>query len=359
MALAAQLMAHPRHAALRARPHLSPWHGAKQDHTGEWHLPYLPCEIKGLAKDDPRNQPWRPGEWVPDVDNVDQDENNERREWGGQKMWEGEVKPSDWDPKRLPDSTQRLMEIPHMPGQPMKEMFARQKALDPRRFEDKLYDETVRVLPDGWQTMVRHVRWAEEFGVHTKESPAEWRGLELESSPAVSTTLHADIISLCVGYVKSEESGDGGATELAVPDAEFDCLDYLYAKDQEGKIVTIQPYTPLFGSQKSSLVQYSFIPPEGTSSITPFACFRLKGVWQGPSIVWDPEIKNKEMQWFTDMPPEMRRVLCEPEKLTGKNKVAVARIKYPKAQKQEPVLWPENSWEGNAAKARLWDSTST
>lgn len=354
MALAALAFA-PQPAHQR-RPQLSPWHGAKQDEHGEWQLPLLPCEIRGLAWDDPRSRPWRPGEWTPGVDNVDQDENNERREWGGQKMWEGEEKPPDYDPTGLPDDVQRLVEVPHMPGQPMKEMFARQKALNPRRFEDRLFDEAVRTLPEGWQAMVRHVRWAEGFGVHSEEAPAEWRGLELESSPAIGATARPDIVSLSVGVAKTREAGE--AAVLPVPDAEFDSLEYLYAKDQEGKTITISAYPPS-GIQRGSAVQCSFIPPEGTTSITPFACFRLTGAWRGTSMVWDPKVKNKDMLWFTDMPPEMRRALCEPDKLSGKNKVAVAKIKYPKAQKQEPILWPENSWEGNAAKARQWDSMKT
>lgn len=352
MALAALAFAPPP-AQQRQRTQLSPWHGAKQDEHGEWHLPYLPCEIKGLAGDDPRCQLWRPGEWTPGVDNVDQDENNERREWGGQKMWEGEERPSDYDPKRLPDDVQRLVEVPHLPGQPMKEMFARQKALEPRRFEDRLFDEAVRTLPEGWQAMARHARWAERFGVHSAQAPVEWRGLELESSPAVGATARPDIVSLSVGSAQVD-----GAAPSPVPDAEFDSLEHLYAKDQEGKIIAIGAYPPS-STQRGSVMQYSFIPPEGTTSITPFACFRLRGAWQGASMAWDPEIKNKDMQWFTGMPPEMRRALCEPDKLSGKNKVAVAKIKYPKAQKQEPVLWPENSWEGNSAKARQWDSMKT
>ncbi|CAE8702963.1 unnamed protein product, partial [Polarella glacialis] len=55
---------------------VSPWVDAKQDEEGKWHLPEYPCEIRGLAPDDPKNQSWRPGEYQPGVDNVDHDQKN-------------------------------------------------------------------------------------------------------------------------------------------------------------------------------------------------------------------------------------------------------------------------------------------
>lgn len=55
------------------------------------------------------------------------------------------------------------------------------------------------------------------------------------------------------------------------------------------------------------------------------------------------------------MDPKQRKLLADPSLLQGKAKTEVDAIKLPKRVKEMPVLWPENSWEGNAAKARLWD----
>lgn len=49
-----------------------------------------------------------------------------------------------------------------MPGQPVKETFARMKALDPRRFEDKYYEERTRGPISG--PMGRGPRWQPSGG---------------------------------------------------------------------------------------------------------------------------------------------------------------------------------------------------
>jgi len=88
---------------------ISPWLDAKQDEKGRWQLPEYPCEVRGLAPDDPKNSKWRPGSYIEGVDNVDYDKNNVMREWGGQKMWEGQRPPREWNPERLPESMQELL----------------------------------------------------------------------------------------------------------------------------------------------------------------------------------------------------------------------------------------------------------
>eukprot|EP00435_Cladocopium_sp_Y103_P016209 s943_g4.t1 len=104
---------------------------------------------------------------------------------------------------------------------------------------------------------------------------------------------------------------------------------------------------------------YSFKPPRGTSSLTPFAAFKLRGVWEGEAIEWDPthgsEERLFEMDWFTNMAPELRRQLADPKLLEGPHKIEVESLPRPKREKELPVLWPENSWQGNVAKAKIWD----
>ncbi|CAJ1402651.1 unnamed protein product [Effrenium voratum] len=88
------------------RVDISPWMDASKDEMGQWQLPEYPCEIQGLSPDDPRNVRWRPGEFTMGVDNVD----SEAREWGGQKLWDGDLPPREWNPKRLPPNVQDLLQ---------------------------------------------------------------------------------------------------------------------------------------------------------------------------------------------------------------------------------------------------------
>jgi hypothetical protein len=138
------------------------------------------------------------------------------------------------------------------------------------------------------------------------------------------------------------------------PGAEYDFLEYLYAKDQEGKVINIQDYK-CHGIEKLSFVEYSFAPPEGTSSITPYACFKIRGVWKGEKIEWDPYILNPDMDWFTEMPFEERIKLADEDKLQVPPEEEGQPSRKRKTRKELPKLWPENSWEGNCAKARNWD----
>merc|ERR1712100_954696 len=101
---------------------------------------------------------------------------------------------------------------------------------------------------------------------------------------------------------------------LQADGAEYDFLEYLYAKDQEGKVIQIMPYKSM-GTERISFAQYSFVPPKGTSSITPFACFKIRGVWEGDRIPWDRDIDNPDMQWFTDMPLGERKALGDADKI--------------------------------------------
>lgn len=265
-------------------------------------------------------------------------------------MWEGEEPPLDWDPKKYSENQQQLLQVPRLPGQPVKEMFARMKAIEPRLFEDKNFGEIRRNLLDTWPAMLRFAKYAEGFGIHTAEEPAEWRGQEDELVPAVYPTPRKDTVTICVGLHGFDEN----TPRLILPGTEYDYLEFLYAKDQEGKIIQIMPFSNC-GMNPAIFCTYSFVPPKGTTAITPYACFKIRGVWQGLPIVWDSTIGSEEMQWFTEMTPEMRLKFTDKDKLQGKSKAQVEAIQYPKNQKQMPVLWPENSWEGNAAKARIWD----
>lgn len=338
--------------------YISPWVDAVKDAEGNWELPEYPCEIKNLAEDDPKSEKWKPGDFKMGVDNTDLDENNQLREWGGQKMWEGDRPPSDWDRKfrKYPQNIQKLLKVPHMPGQPVKEMFARMKALDPRPFEDKHFEEVLRDLPESWAPMLRRVQYAEGFGIQTEEDPGEYAGQEPELVPAVYVTPRPDTLTVCVGIAGYDPKK--GPPRVEIPGVEYDYLEFLYCKDQEGKLIQIVPFENC-GMYPAIFCTFSFIPPVGTTSITPYACFKLRGVWKGEPIEWDETVGSPDMKWFTEMAPEMRMMLAEKGKLEGKGKAQVEQIRFAKSRKQEPVLWPENSWEGNAAKARMWDQMNS
>eukprot|EP00747_Dinoflagellata_sp_TGD_P162685 gnl/TRDRNA2_/TRDRNA2_180554_c0_seq1.p1 gnl/TRDRNA2_/TRDRNA2_180554_c0~~gnl/TRDRNA2_/TRDRNA2_180554_c0_seq1.p1 ORF type:complete len:393 (-),score=75.40 gnl/TRDRNA2_/TRDRNA2_180554_c0_seq1:81-1259(-) len=331
---------------------ISPWHDAVQEKDGSWTLPKYPCEIPYLNREDPKFQPWTPGEYILGIDNADADpETGQLREWGGQKMWEGQEPPKDYNPRKFPEHIQRLLDVPHMPGQPFKEMFARLKAINPAHFEDRDYDDILHTLPELWEEMYKRAQWAEKFGINTEDEPGEWLPDVPECLPAVYCTPRPDTVTMCCGYMPEKPD----ANPLAqTPGAEYDYLEYLYAKDQEGKPIQIFNYS-VNGMLRHQYATYSFVPPMGTTSITPYACWKIRGVWKGDTIAWNPEIKNSEMNWFTDMSPEMRKQLANPDQLDRKAKAIIGDIRYGKVRKVEPVLWPEDSWEGNAMKAREWD----
>jgi len=337
--------------------YVSPWVDAVQDKDGSWQLPEYPCEIKGLAAEDPKSAKWTPGDYQTGVDNVDVDDNNQVRHWGGQKMWTGDKPAADWERslRKSPQNIQDLLKVPHMPGQPVKEMFARMKALDPRPFEDKYFGEIHRDLPESWMSMLRRVQYTESFGIHTEQEPAEWEGQEDELVPAAYPTPRLDTVTVSVGVAGHDPAS--GPPTVEFDGVEYDHLEFLYCRDQEGKVMQIVPFES-GGMNPAIFSTFSFVPPVGTTSITPFACFKLRGAWQGMPIEWDPSVGSEEMRWFTDMKPEMRLLLADKGKLEGKSKAQVEQIRYAKTKKPEPVLWPENSWEGNAAKARLWDAAN-
>jgi len=62
------------------------------------------------------------------------------------------------------------------------------------------------------------------------------------------------------------------------------------------------------------------------------------------------------MEWFSKMDGEKTRQLSLPDPDRQPSSKVKAE-KLPKRVKEVPVLWPENSWQGNAAKARNWDDT--
>lgn len=344
-------------ASLGEHEYISPWIDATRGQDGHWELPKYPCEMKDLPPDDPRAAPWTPGAFVQGVDNVDRDESNQIREWGGQKLWQGDRPPRGWDVTKFPEHVQALLKVPHMPGQPVKETFARMKALDPRRFEDKYYEEVHRDLVPEWPAHLLRVQHAESFGVHAAGAPAEWAGQEDEVVPAVYVTPRPDTVTICVG-IAGYDSSSGAPPTVDIPGAEYDFLEFLYAKDQEGKVVQILPF-PNHGITPALFCTYSFVPPKGTTSLTPFAAFKIRGVWRGSPIEWNPEVGSEEMQWFTDMEPALRAKLAERGKLQAKHKAEIAALRPPRSEKTKPVLWPENSWEGNAAKARAWDDSAS
>merc|ERR1712146_213178 len=113
------------------------------------------------------------------------------------------------------------------------------------------------------------------------------------------------------------------------------------------------------GISQSVFSSYSFVPPKGTTSITPYACFKIRGVWVGTTIEWDGTIPNPSMDWFTDMAPEDRLTLTSKSKMSVQHRAECDQIRYKKNRKAVPVLWPENSWEGNCAKARRWDAMNS
>jgi len=285
------------------------------------------------------------------VDNVEKNaQGNNIKEWGGQKTgYAGDMQFSNLDPFDYPDNIQNLMKVPHMPGQPVKEMFARLKATEPRIFEDPDFCSIQRNMPEEWRKYVAYTKWAEGCGINTEQAPSEWQGHELECTPAVYVTLRPDTVTLCVGIAGDPD--EMGSSDVA-EGTEYDFLEYLYAKDQEGKVIQIMPFKSM-GTERISFAQYSFVPPQGTSSITPYACFKIRGVWEGERIPWDRFEVNPDMQWFTDMPVEERAALGDPDKLELRQDEERPRQK--KSRKPLPKLWPEDSWEGNAAKARLWE----
>lgn len=306
---------------------VSPWIDATQDADGVWHLPEYGCEIRGLAPDDPKNYRWKPGDFKPGVDNVETDQTtNKIKEWGGQKLWEGERPPREWNPKRLPGSIKELLSIPHMPGQPAKEMFARLRAIDPRPFEDRNFEHILRALPDTADKLKKRIQWAEQFGVHSENRPEEWAGQELALIPSAYVTPRPDTVTVCVG-VAGHDFKEGPPVPN-IPGTEYDHLDLLYCKDQEGRVIQVVPFESC-GATPAVFWTFSFIPPVGTSEITPFASFKIRGVWQGEPLEWNPAIGGDELK-------------PDPEEPKLPSKCA-------------PILWPENSWEGNCAKARVWD----
>lgn len=338
--------------------YVSPWVDGIKDKDGVWHLPEYECEIPGLNEYDPRNKKWSPGDWTPGVDNVAPDPEDETkfREWGGQKLWPGEVKPPDWE-KTLagfPEEVQEVLKVPHLPGQPLKEMFARMYAMDPRPFQDKHFEEAYRDLPKDEKKMRRFAKAKEDAYVHTEQDPAYWEGMEELSVPAVYPTPRPDTVTICVGIAGYDEAQDGPLPEH--PEAYYDYLEYLYAKDQEGKVIQIRAGENC-GMTKTIFNTYSFVPPVGTKSITPYAVFKIRGAWKGMPIVWDETVGSEEMLWFTKMPVEERMKRTDKMSATKKFQKEALSMKRPKEQKMlKPVLWPENSWEGNAARARTWDT---
>mmetsp|Transcript_32323 Transcript_32323/g.72599 ORF Transcript_32323/g.72599 Transcript_32323/m.72599 type:complete len:365 (+) Transcript_32323:56-1150(+) len=344
----------PTLAALPVQVEISPWMDATQDEAGQWQLPEYPCELQGLAPDDPRNVKWRPGDFALGVDNVApvwDGEKMEFVEYGGQKMWKGDLPPREWNPKRLPGNVQELLKVPHMPGQPVKEMFARMKALEPRMFEDRYFQDIRRDLPKDWEHQVKRLRWAEKRGIFTEASPGEWAGQEKLVVPAVYTTARPDTATICVGYAGVSESSLPPVRPA--PGTEYDFLELLYVKDQEGKVVQVVPFES-GGMTPSLFWTYSFQPPKGTTQLTPFASFAIRGVWQGDSIHWDPAEGSQDMDWFTNMPLAQRRQLADPDRLAGYQDTE-AGLPRARREKELPKLWPENSWQGNVAKAHFWN----
>jgi hypothetical protein len=332
---------------------ISPWVDAKPNAEGQLQLPEYRSERSATNPNT-----WVPGEFTEGVDNIERDaDGSSIKEWGGMKMPSGPLDITQKgdllvDPTEHPEHIQRLMKVPHMPGQPVKEMWARLKAAEPRLFEDPDFVSVSRNLPENWKSFVAYTTWSESCGINSESVPAEWKGQELACVPAVYLTPRNDIVSICVGV--ATPAGESAMLPEA-PGAEYDFLEYLYAKDQEGKVIQIQEYK-CQGIEKISFAQFSFVPPKGTTAVIPYACFKLRGVWVGERLAWDATIENPDMQWFTDMPYEQRKELGDVDKIEqSESDLQGQPTRKKKTTKQMPRLWPENSWEGNAAKARVWD----
>eukprot|EP00971_Amphidinium_carterae_P108743 2153241-Amphidinium_carterae.1 len=293
---------------------ISPWHDSQKDEHGAWKLPRYPCEIAGLPKNDMRIANWTPGEYD---DGVDNKANDEGLMWQGMKVFADEKQKHEWE-RHLPSRAVKLLNIPHMPGQPMKEYFARLKAIEPRYFTDSQFEHILRDLPEGWERMIYETRWAEAFGIHTEGKVGEWVGQEAQCFPAAYCTPRDDVVTICVGLADEAAAAAASSPSLA----QYDYLEYLYAKDHEGKVMQIRRYET-FGILKNRFSTYSFVPPRGTSSVTPIACFKIRGVWEGLTIEWDPSQKNDDMMWFTQMGPSLRSKMADPRKLRGKAKATV------------------------------------
>mmetsp|Transcript_51692 Transcript_51692/g.123047 ORF Transcript_51692/g.123047 Transcript_51692/m.123047 type:complete len:353 (+) Transcript_51692:67-1125(+) len=324
---------------------ISPWTDAQPPGQGkEWTLPRYACEIANLPQTDQRAAEWTPGDYTDGVDNKASD----GLVWDGMRLWIDQEEQT-WE-RALPSREVRVAKIPHLPGQPMKEYFARLKAVEPRYFQDKDFEHILRDMPDGWERMVRHTRWAEGFGIHKEKAPAEWAGQEMECTPSAYCTPRSEAVTICVGVSNSND------VAAAPEGAEYDYLEFLYAKDQEGKVMQIRQYDS-FGMWRNRFTTYSFSPPRGTSSVTPFASFKIRGVWQGQTIEWDPTKQNEKMMWFTKMEPWLRKKMAEPRKLRGKARAEVAALpaeEMPVAR--EATSWPPNSYEGNAFRAASYAS---
>lgn len=310
---------------------ISPWIDGAKDKHGNWCLPEYPCEIKGLAHDDPRNRPWKPGDYdaVIDGDSSEAAALNETRLQKSEEVYR-----SRGTRGKVPPGYLEMLKVPHMPGQPLKEMFAKLKAVQPRIFEDRFVELIHNDLPQNWKHLARKAQWAEGFGLHRETSPAEWAGQEDALTPAAYRTPRVDCVNLCVGVAQPRPP------PVPIEGAEFDFLELLYARDQDGNIIQIREFQA-GGIKTSSFWSISFTPPEGTSSITPFACFKIRGVWQGAALTWDPKVKNPEMAWFTSTAPELRGSL---DSEARKTRMA-----------EDVTTFPENSWEGNCAKDRAWN----
>jgi len=314
-------------------------------------------EIPKLKRDDPKCYNWRPGEWKNEVDNVD----DEGQLWGGLKQWEGEEKPPGYE---CPEWAQKIFDVPYMPGQPLKELMAREKARDPRPSEDKFHKDKSYSMPEGWEYNLYGARLIEKFGIHTLSDMGEWEGQEADCIPeAHCAFLHesqTDTVTILVGagWFKTKNETEEGKNDGDVPEvpevegAEYDFLEYLYAKDQEGKCIFIERFISPGITKDPLAACFHFVPPKGTSKVTPYACFKIRGAWRGETIEWNSGIENEEYKWFTEMKPEMRKILADYDKLEPENKKKVDEIKYPKTRKKQPVLWGENSYEGNLLKAK-------
>merc|ERR1712192_349509 len=98
--------------------------------------------------------------------------------------------------------------------------------------------------------------------------------------------------------------------------------------DQEEKVIQIVPFAAC-GVMKHRLSTFTFVPPKGTAAITPFACFRIRGVWRGATLEWDPQVLNEDMQLFTDLSPDLRRMLAAKEQLDGPSLTQLEQLACP------------------------------
>ena len=89
-------------------------------------------------------------------------------------------------------------------------------------------------------------------GVSTARDPGRWRGKESHYVPVLRVS--------------------GARATVTVPCSHEDWVEYIWVKDQGGKVVAVSKLKP------TDAAKLEFIVPPGTTSLTGFECCNLRGV---------------------------------------------------------------------------------